>query len=327
MSAGTLDLTSDLKLDAIANAVASLDPADLWRPEKLAAVYGLSQHRWEVNSALDRRRRTVLHKEALQCLDREPALKALVWDDEELMYPSVSLPELLNEYDELTSFPSSTLYYIQYKEELTKSDLAALHRAAELREVFTKHDINWALREKVATAITEFRMALSANAMNNTLLNSTDCELLEPVAAYLANPDIQNGYLTKYFILCFLGRLRHDVSSRVRTWKRYKWATLLAIACIPVLTYAGLDSLLSHRSLETLVCVCLFSVAGRVRSAYSGTQADALLSDLEARFGYLNAPLTEDGRELICTLRKVQSLQVGVPSLLSSLFRIALPGR
>jgi hypothetical protein len=55
-------------------------------------------------------------------------------------------------------------------------------------------------------------------------------------------------------------------------------------------------------------------------------KAHKILTELIDQFSYLGAPSTCDGRELIEELRKVQRLNIGVPSLLFSLFRLILPG-
>jgi hypothetical protein len=236
----------------------------------------------------------------------------------------VGVPKLLAEYDQLKTFPDGALRFIEikvYPEEFTGEETSALRRHAELCTLLEKQGIDLSLRDQVISILTDFELALSSVRMTNESLNSAECQLLTPTASYLANPKIQSSFLTRYFILCFLDRLQTEVASRAKiaNGNRVVWVMLAIVA---ICTYAhGLLADFWFIAIGAFVALALLA-----RWFFAGIKVHNSLTQLADLLSPLNEPSTCDGRELTGKLRKVERLNVGVPSLVFSLFRITLPG-
>jgi hypothetical protein len=179
---------------------------------------------------------------------------------------------MLDEYDRLmTSLGGGLRFRSDPLDEFTEDDTKVLLRLNDLRALLNEQGVDVEVREYLIAVLTDFDFALQTVHMTHEPLDYVDCPLLEPLGAYLAKPQIQSSYLSRFFAMCLLN--------------------------------------------------CLKLEAG------AGSKASKILTRLGGNFSNLGSPSTCDGRELKEQLREVQRLDIGVPSLLFSLFQIILPGR
>jgi len=322
------------------NAVLQMKADNLWSPEHIKPLFSLtpllSQRPWEVELALDERRREESRRTAVSRVRRETAFQKMIEKDNYDDFSAITggVTRLLDEYDDLKMSPDSALRYVPYESSdfeylaLTSEQSKALRRLYEVRSALSEKGIKVLVRDELISLLVEFDLALSKVHLTNGSLGDPSCPLLEPTASYLAKPEIQSSYLTRSFALCFLGRLRMSVAPQVKIASRLAHPTIWVAIAILGVWHDARELLIALVLEQSLLFACLaLAVTLGARWVLRGVKANRILTNLINQLSYVGAPCTCDGRELTEELRKLERLNVVVPSVVFSLFRITLPGR
>jgi hypothetical protein len=183
--------------------------------------------------------------------------------------------------------------------------------------------------KKMLEIVSDFKMELARTQMKQLPLDSPKCEIEEPIARYLAQPNLQNSYLTKRFCFDILVQLQEELSWR-ETRKVIRDGKMIPAEWFLVPGIGLLVTLMAYLHIASFPVVIvaaavIVSVWARIAAAERVEEAKTILDRLVERFRKLNRPVIFDGLVFTDDLKRLKRLGVGVPSLLFSLFRITQP--
>ncbi len=278
--------------ESLREAILQLSPDELWSFERLKALHASSVQsgrNWEFESLLDSRRRVVSRQKIVSLVQGQPTLQAVFRrnDCDDFSYTMGGGKNLLDEYDRLKNSPDSALRYFE-----SKLDTFDSISGEEMQALRRLNELRSQLDKLGIQLLTRDELISTLTdfdlAIKTLRLTNEPVNSVEcPILEPIAS------YLAKQ-------EIQNSYSTRY-----------FAICFLNRLRIDALSRVRAPRFLKQLS---------------SGAKAHKILTQLIDQLSYLNAPSTCDGRELIEELRKVQKLNIGVPSLLFSLFRLILPG-
>ncbi|MDR3736754.1 MAG: hypothetical protein P4L10_14620 [Acidobacteriaceae bacterium] len=310
------------------SAFSQLDEVQIWTPYTVKPFYSLA-NRWDVDRVLDHRRSELARQQVIRWINNERCLRKIYTTPQYDQFSSdiSGIPELLSEYDNLN--PKVTRQHKDWElyGSAAEIDWELLDKSKTLKMSLEKAGIKVDERNKLIEILTNFEKERHLLECDHISLATPECPLLQPTAAYIATPEIQSSFLTRYMAQAYLCRLRDEMTDSTKRPNLYTKTKVWAAIAILLLLRPTTDWLgLSIANFWPLAAGIAAYLAWGIYKTWFKFRAKPLLERLIAQFQVLDEPATIDGRELTSELRRLQTRKIFVPSLLFSLFSLILPG-